>query len=190
MILIRFLCLSLLIVGSAHADNFSDTELWQQLKRGEAVALMRHALAPGFGDPDHFVIDDCSSQRNLSAAGRTQAKQIGAAFRKRGMDQAPVYSSQWCRCLDTARLLELGPVMPLPALNSFFNQPGQGKTQTAEIRRWLQSEGADVTPLVLVTHQVNITALTNIFPASGEMVILRRNGAAALSVSGTILIEP
>jgi hypothetical protein len=86
-----------------------------------------------------------------------------------------VYSSQWCRCLDTARGLDLGPVVPQPALNSFFDNGGSEKAQTRQIRELIRQRPAG-SPLVLVTHQVNTTALTGVYPASGEIVVLRPEG--------------
>ncbi|NBN79965.1 histidine phosphatase family protein [Microvirga tunisiensis] len=144
-----------------------------QLKDGTVVGLLRHALAPGTGDPAGFRLGDCSTQRNLSAEGRAQAQAIGAALRGLGLDGARVYSSQWCRCLDTARLLALGPVEELPALNSFFADRDREGEQTRALEDWLAGQTA-AGPLILVTHQVNITALTGIVPASGELVLATR----------------
>lgn len=103
--------------------------------------------------------------------------------RSQGIDRAAVYSSEWCRCLDTARLLDLGPVSPQPLLNSFFGRAENGATQTEALRTWLLSPPADL-PLVLVTHQVNITGLTSIVPRSGELVFTTMNSAGAISVIG------
>ncbi len=152
-------------------------EIWQSLHRGEAVALIRHAIAPGTGDPPGFRLGDCSTQRNLSHEGRVQSGRIGEFFRAQGIQEASVYSSQWCRCLETARLLRLGPVSELPALNSFFTDRAKGPEQTREIRAFI-SESRGKGPHILVTHQVNITALTGVFPSSGEIVIfqIRENG--------------
>lgn len=83
-----------------------------------------------------------------------------------------VYSSQWCRCLETARLLGHGPVEELPALNSFFEEPAKGPEQTAKIRAFLATS-IRKGPAILVTHQVNITALTDVFPSSGEIIIFQ-----------------
>jgi phosphohistidine phosphatase SixA len=151
---------------------------WQALQRGEAAALLRHALAPGTGDPAGFSLRDCATQRNLSEGGRTQARRIGDFFRIRGIKEARVYSSQWCRCLETARLLGLGPVEERPALNSFFGEPGRGPEQTAKTRAFLSTLFGKK-PAILVTHQVNITALTRVFPSSGETIIfqMEKNGA-------------
>ena len=98
------------------ADVISLTEL---AKPGR-VLMLRHANAPGIGDPPNFKLEDCSTQRNLDAAGRAQAQALGRRLAQAGVREARVYSSQWCRCLETARLLNLGPVTPQPALNSFF----------------------------------------------------------------------
>lgn len=170
------------VPGPSAAD---DAVLWRALRSGGHVALMRHALAPGTGDPREFVLRDCRTQRNLSKEGRDQAARIGARFRENGIQTARVFSSQWCRCLDTARLLELGPIQELPTLNSFFRKSDQREPQTQALRNWLGKQDLDEA-LVLVTHQVNITALTNIFPASGEIVVLRRSSGDNMLVVGTI----
>jgi phosphohistidine phosphatase SixA len=141
--------------------------------QADHIILMRHALAPGTGDPPQFRLDDCATQRNLSRAGREQAARVGARLRAAGLADSVVYSSQWCRCLETARGLGIGPVIELPALNSFFQSREREREQVQALRTWIES--ADLgRPVVLVTHQVNITALTGIFPAQGEFLILRR----------------
>jgi broad specificity phosphatase PhoE len=140
------------------------------------VVLMRHAEAPGTGDPPDFKLDDCATQRNLGDGGRAQAARIGERLRQLGIDQARVLSSQWCRCLETARLLDLGPVREMPALNSFFGRQEEEKDRTTQLRQFLADLPRDGKPVVLVTHQVTVTALTGIFPASGEAVLLRANG--------------
>ncbi|PWC57046.1 phosphoglycerate mutase [Azospirillum sp. TSH7] len=140
------------------------------------VVLMRHAEAPGTGDPPDFKLDDCATQRNLGDGGRAQAARIGERLRQLGIAQARVLSSQWCRCLETARLLDLGPVKEMPALNSFFGRQEEEKDRTTQLRQFLADLPRDGKPVVLVTHQVTVTALTGIFPASGEAVLLRANG--------------
>ncbi|WP_353248766.1 histidine phosphatase family protein [Salinisphaera sp. T31B1] len=171
------------MVAGTPALAADDTALWHRLASGEAIALMRHASAPGTGDPAGFVLDDCATQRTLSAAGRTEARAIGQRFREHGIARASVYSSQWCRCLETARLLGLGPVRPLPALNSFFEDRDKGRARTAAIEQRLAE--ADTGVQILVTHQVNITALTGVFPASGEIVVVRPD-SHGLAVIGRI----
>ena len=138
------------------------------------VIVLRHARAPGLGDPPDFRLGDCSTQRNLSTEGRRQAARIGNRLRAAGLAETTVYSSQWCRCLETARELAVGPVVELPVLNSFFQTPEMERGYDRALRAWIAS--ADLRrPVVLVTHQVNITALTGIFPAEGEVLILRRD---------------
>ena len=150
-------------------------ELWSVLGSTDHFAMIRHALAPGLGDPAHFKLGDCSTQRNLSQEGRDQAKQIGLLFNQHGIHRAKVYSSEWCRCIDTAQHMNLGMVNRLPALNSFFQHQERQDSQVLALRKWLDTQTLDQ-PLVLVTHQVNITAFTGVYPASGEMVVIKRQG--------------
>lgn len=155
------------------------SSLWAQLQQGSGyVVMMRHALAPGIGDPDGFRLKDCSTQRNLSAAGRQQAQRIGKAFRDRKIPVASVRSSQWCRCLETAKLLNLKPVEAFPPLNSFFQDASTKAQQTEAVRHLILASRTAQGVTILVTHQVNITALTDRVPASGESVVLRAKGQA------------
>lgn len=163
----------------------ANDDLWQKLQGGEHAALLRHAVAPGTGDPANFDVEDCETQRNLSASGREQAARIGERFKANGIYATDVYSSQWCRCLDTAALLGLGDVEPLPILNSFFGRYERRDQQTEALTAWLQEAERD-RPTVLVTHQVNISALTDVFPASGELVIVHITEDGEISVAGTI----
>ncbi|XHX79960.1 MAG: histidine phosphatase family protein [Stenomitos frigidus ULC029] len=151
--------------------------LWAQLQSGDGyVVMMRHALAPGIGDPSGFRLNDCLTQRNLSAAGRQQAVRIGKTFRDRKIPVASVRSSEWCRCLETAKLLNLKPVEAFPPLNSFFNDASTKAQQTEAVRRLVLASRTAQGVTVLVTHQVNITALTDRVPDSGESVVLRAKG--------------
>lgn len=146
---------------------------------------MRHAIAPGIGDPSNFTLGERDTQRNLSNAGVNQAKRIGDRFPEQGITEADVYSSEWFRCLDTANLLALGGVTPQPLLNSFFQDASQKGEQTQELRQWIIQQNTE-NPRVLVTHQVNITALTGVYPSSGEIVVLRVGEGSDLTVLGTI----
>lgn len=138
------------------------------------------------GDPSNFVLGDCATQRTLDAQGREQARKIGDALRANGVFFDHILSSQWCRTLETARLLDLGPVTEAPALNSFFRDYNRRAPQT---RDTLALINAAQGRLMLVTHQVNISALTGRGTRSGEMVILRMaNGTP--QVIGSILIDP
>ncbi|MBF2029110.1 MAG: histidine phosphatase family protein [Oscillatoriales cyanobacterium C42_A2020_001] len=156
-----------------HASNTDTTWKFLQQEKSGAVVLIRHAEAPGTGDPPNFRLNDCSTQRNLSAGGRSQAITIGQVFRRRNIRVTRVLSSQWCRCLDTARLLNLAPVEPFSPLNSFFQNPSAEQRQTRALRNFLIEQQKTQGVTILVTHQVNITALTNIFPQQGEMIVLQ-----------------
>ena len=177
--------LATLLYLAPGAAAAADADLWDALRSEGHLALLRHALAPGTGDPATFDLQDCSTQRNLSGQGRDQAGRIGDRFRANGVSAPRVFSSQWCRCQETARLLGLGPVGSLPALNSFYERPEDRDDQTRALADWLASQSL-ATPLVLVTHQVNITALTGVYPTSGELVVVKRSEGGALSVVGTI----
>lgn len=144
---------------------------WDAARHGRAAVLMRHAVAPGGGDPPGFRLDDCSTQRLLSDEGRAQSRAIGEVLRARGIPSARVLSSAWCRCLETAERLGLGPVTIEPILNSFFADRSTAEAQTVALRGLLR-DWSGPRPLVLVTHQVNITALTGVFPASGEALLV------------------
>ena len=178
-------CLALLLPVLAFGADADEAALWKALREGGHVALMRHAIAPGVGDPAGFRLDDCTTQRKLSAQGREQARAIGERFRTNGITTAAVFSSQWCRCLDTARELALGEVAAFPGLNSFFADRGEEARHTAAVRALIRERAHGAVPLVLVTHQVNITALTGVFPASGEIIVLRVDGDTP-SVAGRI----
>jgi phosphohistidine phosphatase SixA len=165
------LLLCLLLPAMTTGPVRASEALWSDLRNG-GIVLFRHALAPGTGDPDGFDVDDCSTQRNLDARGREDARAIGAAFRERGIMVGKVLTSQWCRCTETAELAFPGQVEEEPAFNSFFQDRSRGPAQTREaidiLSGW-NGPGA----LVVVTHQVNITALTGIFPSSGEGILVR-----------------
>jgi hypothetical protein len=158
------------------------------------VTLVRHARAPGTGGPQGFTLGECATQRNLSEEGRTQARTLGAALRAVGVRDADVRSSQWCRCLDTARLLDVGPVREAPSLNSFFQlRQGYGgqvagradeDAATRALRAMVLQKIDSRRPTLFVTHQVNITALTGIVPAEGEVVFVRATAAGSVEVVG------
>ena len=167
-----------LVTGAAADDHIAG-----QLTEGGRVLMIRHALAPGGGDPPGFTIGDCATQRNLSDRGRDQARAIGQWLRARGVTATRVYSSQWCRCLETARLIGLGPVTELPALNSFFQRPQDRESNLAALRAFLAKQPADGKLIVLVTHFVTISAITGKGVSSGEGVVLKLDGDGGFSVS-------
>ncbi len=177
------LLLSLFAAAPAAAD--APAAAWAALRAGGVVALLRHASAPGTGDPPQFRLDDCSTQRNLSADGRAEARALGERLRAERVRVVRVLSSQWCRCLETARLLGAGPVEPFAPLNSFFARRQDGAAQTDALRASLAEAPAEGV-VIMVTHQVNITALTGVFPQAGELVVLRPAGTAPPALIGTI----
>lgn len=166
--------------GAFASDDHS--KAWEALREGRAVLMLRHALAPGTGDPANFEVDDCSTQRNLNEAGREQARAWKPYLAEHGIEQARVFSSQWCRCLDTAREMDMGPVEEMQSLNSFFGNRGDGAMQTSQTIA-IVNELEPGPPVILVSHQVNITALADVFPSSNEGVVM----ALPLSENPTIL---
>jgi phosphohistidine phosphatase SixA len=171
-----------LLASVAHADD----ALWSRLREGGLVVMMRHATAPGVGDPPGFRLGDCATQRNLSDAGRAEARRIGDAFRRERVRVAEVRSSEWCRCRETAERA-FGGYTAWPALNSFFADRATEAAQTAEVRS-LGAPAASRGNLVLVTHQVNITAATGVYPQPGEMVVLQPAGDR-LEVLGRLTVR-
>ncbi len=133
------------------------------------VLFIRHALAPGMGDPDNFKVEDCSTQRNLDDRGREQARNIGAFLRK-NIDKwaEPVLTSQWCRCIETAELMNIGPVDEFMGLNSFFTKPGKKGVYLNALEAKLKSLPRDGDLVVMVTHQVTISAMTGRGVGSGQ----------------------
>ncbi len=177
--MVRWLLLVLALSGTAYAQE----DTLDLLKQPGAVGLMRHARAPGIGDPRGFRLGDCSTQRNLDAAGQAQARQIGARLAAAGL-KFQVFSSEWCRTRETAELLSVGPVQTFPPLNSFFADSASGPGQTEAVRRFMTAWTGP--PLLLVTHQVNISALTGVYPGDGEMVVLQRS-PDGYAVAGRIM---
>ena len=136
------------------------------------VVMLRHAATePGIGDPPGYRLDDCASQRQLSAQGRDDAARLGRVLAARGLRPTRVLSSRWCRCQDTARLA-FGRAETWRALDSFFDARQQEAAQTAVLRDalWLLVPGEVV---AWVTHMVNIAALTGDSVAMGEALVLR-----------------
>lgn len=166
-----------LLVGSllAFQTISARANLADQLNDGQHVLLMRHADAPGYGDPPGYQLDKCSTQRNLGEKGKKQAIAIGEWLSKQGIDSAKVFSSPWCRCLDTARPLNKGPVTITLVLGSFFDDMSLEKQQTQDLERLIhiQLKESPKTPLILVTHHVNIQAYTGKVVNVGDMVLVK-----------------
>ncbi len=179
----KLLTILLLPASTAHADVVADA-----FKAGGVAILMRHATAPGTFDPDHFKLDDCATQRNLSDAGRDEARRIGIKMKALGLIAGEVLTSQWCRCRETAALA-FGAARDWPALNSFVRDRSTEQKQTTDILARIAAIKPGMRPLVLVTHQVIVTTVTGIYPNSGDAVVVapsRRDGKAGVRVIGTV----
>ena len=148
------------------------------LPEGSNVVFMRHAIAPGFGDPENFEIGNCATQRNLDDVGREQAQQIGSMLRLNGLNFDAVYSSQWCRCLETADLMDVGEVQAFAGLNSFF-QSYAPKKQTLELLMGKSDELPKDKLTLMVTHQVVIRSVTQFSVQSGGLVAYDTTSKAA-----------
>lgn len=161
----------------------ASTGLWQQLKSGGHVLLIRHASTdPGIGDPPGFDLQKCATQRNLSPAGREEARRLGRALKQLDIPIAAVRSSRWCRCLETARQA-FGGAEPWAALDNTFDTPGRRPRQMEDIRKIL-AQPVTGGNLVLITHGVNILALTGISPAETEIVAIRAGQDGQFAVVG------
>lgn len=169
-----------LLWGSLPA--YADEAGWRALAETGAVALMRHAEAPGTLDPEGFRLDDCATQRLLDHRGRAQARAWGEAIKRSGIRVSRVLTSQWCRCRETAQLLAVAPVEDFPALNSLRWERADREVQAAEVMEVIRSGEK----LILVTHAFNISALTGVSPAPGEIVVVGMDRVERLEVRGRI----
>lgn len=152
-------------------------------RRGQ-VLFLRHALAPGTGDPPGMRLDDCATQRNLSGEGRAQAREIGRLLRSGGLPAAAVFTSQWCRCRETAKLLGFGEPVILEALNSFFGNPARREGYLRDLQSFLDGRPADGPAVILVTHQVTVQAMTGHAPGSGGGWWMRRAAGGGWETAG------
>ena len=174
---------SLGLSGLAHLDASASNQAhtWkhslQDVDAESELLMMRHADAPGYSDPANMSLSDCKTQRNLGSSGRQQAKQIGDLLRERGIKKATIWSSPWCRCVDTASLLGFDPPIGKDFLGSFFVQRERSISQTEALASSLVSWFATKpnTVLILVTHQVNIAAYTGQTTSSGEVLRIQTN---------------
>jgi phosphohistidine phosphatase SixA len=157
-----------------HSGVIAST-LAEKLITSKYVLLMRHALAPGVGDPPGYSLDRCETQRNLDEQGKQQAVRAGQWLRKQGIHSAKVFSSVWCRCQQTADRLGYGPVTIEPSLASFFDTPDRAEAQNQAMQRMLANmlSQPNRKPLILVTHHVNILQYVGENIGSGDMVLAR-----------------
>lgn len=178
----RVLLVTLALPATSWAQEDS-TGFWPLAREGGNVFLMRHASTePGTGDPPNFTLGNCATQRNLSERGRREAKLVGERFASEKVQLTRVRSSAWCRCIDTAQLA-FGESKPQvwPALNSFFQGQGDGDAQGREVLQAVAALRASDN-WMLVTHQVNITQLTGVHPAMGEILLTRPVSGTAPSL--------
>ena len=167
---------AVLLAPRARADD--DRASWERLRKGGLVVLIRHAATePGLGDPQGFRLDDCKTQRNLSEAGREDARRIGARFKAERIPIAQVLTSPWCRCRETAQLA-FGRSEDWAPLSSFFDFPHNEPEYTERVKKRIgglprRNLAGNV---VMVTHNVNIAALSKHSVAPGEMVLMRPDG--------------
>jgi phosphohistidine phosphatase SixA len=177
--LLKWVMLGIVMSGSFNA---SASELSDSLKNSDYVLLMRHALAPGIGDPAGYKLQDCKSQRNLDATGRAQAQKTGQWLKAQGVGNALVFTSAWCRCKETAENLAFGTPVLEASLNSFFDDMRQGPQSNVNLQKFmvgqLKSKGEKA--LILVTHHVNIAEFTGENVGSGDMVLAKVNSAGKL----------
>lgn len=162
------------LAGMLAMPAVADVDLLDKLRSPDYVLVIRHALAPGTGDPQEFEHGNCETQRNLSARGRDQARRLGKRLKTAGISTIDIYTSQWCRCRQTAELMQLGPPRILKAINSFYNDPDPDSKQryTRQWRQHLQDKPADH-GRIYVTHQMNLSALLGGFAQPGEGYLLK-----------------
>ena len=166
----------------------AETDLWGDLRRGGLALLIRHASTlPGLGDPPGFRLDDCSTQRNLSPQGRDEAARLGERLRRERIPIARVYTSPWCRCRDTANVA-FGKSDDWVPLSSFFDYPDREPEYTERVKKRI-GDLARREPkrnIVMVTHNVNIAALTRESVAPAEIVVVEALGCCGLRTLGRL----
>ena len=171
---IKFLLILFISINSPIKAE-SNQSLINELKKGGKLIFIRHAYAPGGGDPDNFDINDCNTQRNLNNSGKKQAKNIGNFFKDNNIKIENIYSSEWCRCKETAKYA-FNNYETKSFLNSFFSQKfaHNKDKQVKELKDYIINwEGKK--NLILVTHYVVISEILNVSTSSGEIVITDKN---------------
>ena len=177
--LLKWVMLGVVMTGGFQA---SASELSESLKKSDYVLLMRHALAPGIGDPAGYKLQDCKSQRNLDATGRAQAQKTGQWLKAQGVGNALVFTSAWCRCKETAENLAFGTPVLEASLNSFFDDMRQGPQSNLNLQKFIGSQlkTKGDKALILVTHHVNIAEFVGENVGSGDMVLAKVNAAGKI----------
>ena len=172
--LIKFFLLILLSFNISVKANSND-EIQSLLKEGGKLIFIRHAIAPGGGDPVDFDILRCETQRNLSKEGIIQSKNIGKFFSENNIQIDKVLSSEWCRCKQTAKYA-FNKYETRSFLNSFFSAKfaSNKNKQINDLKKYINEWNGD-NNLVLVTHYVTIQEVLNVTSSSGELIIADRN---------------
>jgi phosphohistidine phosphatase SixA len=179
------MALGLALLAMPRPASAANESLWDLLRAGGQIVLMRHATTtPGVGDPPGFRLGDCATQRNLTEAGRREARRIGAVFQDREVPVGRVLSSRWCRCMETARLA-FGRAEHWAALDSNFEDRNREPERTAAIRA-RASQRPEAGNLILVTHGANIAPLTGSQPAPGEFFVLTPEGGGRFRIAGRL----
>jgi len=171
----KFLIFFLLYNSFIFVNAYPDEKTIDSLKEGGKVIFIRHAYAPGNGDPKNFNLEDCNSQRNLNNSGKEQSNRIGLFFINNKIPIDVVLSSEWCRCKDTAKLA-FNKYQTFNALNSFYDKrfSKNKKKQIKDLKKYIQ-EWDSKKNLILVTHFVVISEVLNFSSSSGEIVITDKN---------------
>ena len=160
-------------IGILNINNsaFSDDKILKSLKEGKKLIFIRHAIAPGNGDPNNFDINDCSTQRNLDEKGIEESEKIGLFFKNNKIKIDKVLSSQWCRCKDTAKYA-FKNFETFNALNSFYDEKfaANEAKQIKDLKNYIKNWNSDKN-LVLITHFVVISSILNTGSSSGEIII-------------------
>ena len=188
LLLAALLATTLSAAPSQANDPAKNLAIWDQLQGTNPkgyVLLMRHALAPGVGDPPNFKVNDCSTQRNLNDEGRAQASEMGQWLQRREIKILRVESSRWCRAKETAELLNLGTVRPNRNLDSLFQETNlESHPQTANIKKRIVSHRNTRGLLVFVGHFVNFQAVAQTSLESGEGVLVRATSTGEIKILG------
>jgi len=185
----RFVALAaaLALAPRSHAAD----DLWKELRRGGLTIFLRHASTlPGLGDPPGYRLDDCSTQRNLSPAGREEAARLGERVKRERVPIARVYTSPWCRCRDTAAIA-FGKADDWEPLSSFFDFPDREPDYTERVKKRIADLSRRETRgnVVMVTHNVNIAALTKLSVAPAEFVVVQAQGCCGMRTLGRLLVK-
>jgi len=183
---------AIMVAAPARANLFDPTgaeqdQFIETLKTPGHALLLRHTLAPGHNDPADFRIGECQTQRNLDDVGRAQAVAVGEWLRARDVSPSTLYSSQWCRCLDTARLMDMGPVVEEISLNSIADMPGTEAEKLRKLRRFTATLSTRPGPAILVTHSTIATHLIGGLLGSGEGSVIRVGEDGSTTSIGRVL---